>query len=180
MGQIPKHPSHRIQSSSAVNRTGAVDDAAGGGSRPFTKASPLGPDAIKRSPAGNGNAGEVGYRRPPKAGQFRKGVSGNPKGREKGAKNFSTLLTEALSEHVTIIEDGSPRRISKLELMLKQLADQGAGGNLRALSIVLQRVDAAQNRATVEQTDVLDEADQEVAQALIRRIRNTPEGSEND
>jgi hypothetical protein len=100
--------------------------------------------------------------------------------REKGAKNFSTLLTEALSEHVTIIENGSPRRSSKLELMLKQLADQGAGGNLRALSIVLQRVDAAQNRATAEQTDVLDEADQEVAQALIRRIRNTPEGSEND
>jgi hypothetical protein len=44
----------------------------------------------------------------------------------------------------------------------------------------LQRVDLAQNRATAEQADVLDDAEHEVAQAIIERIRNAPEEPDND
>jgi hypothetical protein len=68
----------------------------------------------------------VGYRKPPKATQFRKGESGYKNGRKKGSRNVATLFAEALSEHVTVMENGSPRRISKLEVMFKQLVDQGA------------------------------------------------------
>ena len=117
----------------------------------------------------------VGYCKPPKAGQYRKGVSGHRSGRPKGAKNVATLLVEALSEEVTITENGSPRRISKLEMMFKQLADQGAAGDLRALRMVLDRVDAALNRVDAERAEVLDDLDQDVAQALIQRIRNAPQ-----
>ena len=38
----------------------------------------------------------VGYSHPPIATRFRKGQSGNPKGRPKREKNFKTLLHEAL------------------------------------------------------------------------------------
>jgi hypothetical protein len=173
MARVKSRPGYRAKSSRNRNR------------RPSTASlsvtARLGrADLTKRRASSNGNAYEVGYRKPPKAGQWRKGVSGNRRGRTKGAKNFSTLLTEALNEHVTVMENGSRRTVSKLELMLKQLADQGADGNLRALSIILQRVDPERNRTTAEQADVLDEADQEVTQALIRRIRNAPEAPNND
>jgi hypothetical protein len=134
----------------------------------------------KRRRPNHGGSYDVGYRKPPRAAQFRKGISGNKNGRPKGAKNFATLLTEAINEIVTVTVNGTPQRISKLEMMLRQLADQGAAGDLRALSMVLQRVDLAQNRVTAEQADVLDEAEQEVALAVIKRIRNAPEEPDND
>ena len=41
---------------------------------------------------------EVGYGKPPKHSQFKKGRSGNPKGRPKGAKGFVASLKRVLSE----------------------------------------------------------------------------------
>ena len=57
----------------------------------------------------------TGYRNPPKHTQFRKGQSGNKKGRPKGSKNLSTVLMEAAGDRVTATIDGKPRRISKLQ-----------------------------------------------------------------
>ena len=53
---------------------------------------------------------KVGYKRPPLHTRFRKGQSGNPRGRPRGSKNFSTLLTEALNEPVVVTEDGRRRK----------------------------------------------------------------------
>lgn len=123
---------------------------------------------------------DVGYCRPPKAGQFRKGVSGHKEGRGKGRKNFATLLHEALSEHVTVAENGISRRMSKLEIMFKQLANQGAAGDLRAFAMILQRIDATQAKSESDQTEVLDEAETEVARALVERIRSARKETSDD
>lgn len=76
---------------------------------------------------------KVGYGKPPKASQFKKGQSGNPKGRPKGNPDFSTSLQKALRETVVINEKGRRKTISKLEAVLKQLANKVASGDLRAL-----------------------------------------------
>lgn len=56
---------------------------------------------------GDEPAYEVGYKRPPKDHQFRKGKSGNPKGRPKGSKGFGTLVRENLAKPVQVRFDGN-------------------------------------------------------------------------
>jgi hypothetical protein len=79
---------------------------------------------------------QVGYRKPPQRTQFTKGQSGNPKGRAKGSKNLSTLLTKALNEQVVINESGRRKTITKLEATMKQLVNTAAGGDARAIKLV--------------------------------------------
>jgi hypothetical protein len=80
---------------------------------------------------------EVGFGKPPKHTRFRKGHSGNPKGRPRGSRNASTLLDEALKERVTISENGRRRKVTKLEAILKQLVNKAAGGDHRATQLLL-------------------------------------------
>ena len=75
----------------------------------------------------------AGYCAPPEATRFKKGVSGNPKGRPKGRVNVATALTKALREKVVINENGRRRTVTKLEAAVKQLVNKAAGGDLRAL-----------------------------------------------
>src|SRR5262249_16824740 len=80
---------------------------------------------------------KVGYGRPPKASQFKKGKSGNPKGRPKGRRNLATDLAAELGEHVTVREDGRPRRVSKQRALIKSLMATALQANLRASTSLL-------------------------------------------
>lgn len=49
---------------------------------------------------------EVGYGKPPKRTRFKKGQSGNPKGRPKGAKGFTASLKREMESKVTALSEG--------------------------------------------------------------------------
>jgi Family of unknown function (DUF5681) len=80
---------------------------------------------------------EVGYRKPPRHTRFRKGRSGNPRGRPRGSKNLGRLLDEALDERLVINEGGRKRTASKRQVIMKQLVNRAAQGDYRSISLVL-------------------------------------------
>ena len=86
------------------------------------------------------SAYEVGYKKPPVATQFKPGQSGNPKGRPKGAKNLTTTLETEINALITYIENGKRKKISKQGAFIRQAVNLAVGGDLRALSIVLNEI----------------------------------------
>ena len=69
---------------------------------------------------------EVGYRKPPKATRFRKGQSGNPKGRPKGKPNAAAAILRALGAKLVINDHGRRRKVTKYEAAIMQLANKAA------------------------------------------------------
>ena len=59
-------------------------------------------------------------------GKYRKGCSGNPNGKPKGARNKSTLAAEALLE-------------GSLERICKKVEEEALNGNMQAAKMILER-----------------------------------------
>jgi hypothetical protein len=102
---------------------------------------------------------EVGYRRPPRHTQFKKGQSGNPKGRPKGSKNFESMVVCELNELMNIRENGRLKRISKLRLSAKQVANAAAAGKLPYIQFLQPlmeklRLQEELRRARAEQVEI--------------------------
>ena len=116
---------------------------------------------------------EVGYAKPPQKNQFRKGTSGNPRGRPKGAAGLATLFLRAAREQVRITENGRPRMMSKLEAALLQLSTRAASGDLKATKELLDGCrthELSESEAAVEHPDREKRA--EVMRGLIERMRS--------
>jgi hypothetical protein len=125
----------------------------------------------KRRKMARGTAQKGGT--PPKHTQFRKGTSGNPRGRPKGSKNLSTYLMEAARDQVTATVGGRTRTISKLQATTMQLATKAAGGDQAAIGRFLDWIDEIETRAaSVKPTQFpLSAPDIEVIQAAYERMK---------
>ncbi len=93
---------------------------------------------------------EVGYGMPPRHGRFKKGQSGNPKGRPKGTKNFNTDFLEELQEKILVREGGRSKTMTRQRAMIKSVVNKVLQGDSRALAVMfnlanrLSRVDEAE------------------------------------
>ncbi|MCC6949789.1 MAG: hypothetical protein IT539_18695 [Bradyrhizobiaceae bacterium] len=62
---------------------------------------------------------EVGYKKPPKAHQFKPGQSGNHRGRPKGKRNMRSILQEALAAKVKVRDGDKVRTMTKRQALRK-------------------------------------------------------------
>ena len=120
---------------------------------------------------------EVGYGKPPKRTRFRKGQSGNPKGRPKGAKDFTKLLGKILRSEVKLSERGVYKTVSSQEAVLLRLLEKALKGEPRAMDrfVSLAREHSAENevRSTERGLAANEEAILERYQESILRGRKT-------
>jgi hypothetical protein len=124
----------------------------------------------------------VGYRNPPEHTRFRKGQSGNPKGRPKGTLNMATVLERTLREKVVITENGKRKIITKLEAAIKQLTNQVASGELKALHLLAKLVRSAEESAVQGpiSESALEENDEKVFLGILKRLEATSKVGQKD
>jgi hypothetical protein len=112
---------------------------------------------------------EVGYRKPPRHAQFKKGRSGNPKGRPRGSKSATTILKNALLEEVTATMNGHKRTLSKYEAIIIRLVNKALEGDHRAIEYLLAKIPVlGKEFAEINQSGGLsEEAGEHIRRALL-------------
>lgn len=112
----------------------------------------------------DGDDHDVGFRKPPREHRFKKGVSGNPRGRPKRTRNIDTLIDRELDQAITLKEAGQEVRLRKREAIVKRLVNNALKGDTRSIEylvkysrengagdpFVVTDEDAAEFRAAVE------------------------------
>ena len=89
-----------------------------------------------------GDSYEVGFGKPPERTRFKKGRSGNPKGRPRKKPDLYSELTKVLRENVTITVDGQQEKVTVQQALLRRLRDQALRGELWAQKLIQKVVGA--------------------------------------
>ncbi|MGH6877447.1 MAG: DUF5681 domain-containing protein [Rhizomicrobium sp.] len=114
----------------------------------------------------------VGYGRPPKNHCWKKGQSGNPKGRPPGHRNLSSALTAILHERVSLAVAGEEREMTRLEAVTRRLVDEAVDGDPRLMQQLLAEIHKNEAQADRDASgQPLGEVDREVLEALYVRLR---------
>jgi len=79
---------------------------------------------------------EVGYGKPPKHSQFKPGNK-QGKGRPRGSRNVKSIVRDVLEDKVPVKINGKTRKVSPIELGVRQLVRKANAGDLKAISHVL-------------------------------------------
>ena len=89
----------------------------------------------KQNPAAPTPDYAVGYGKPPLHTRFRKGRSGNPRGRPKRATDLASLLSRALDRRVPSEEGHSE---TQREAIIAALVEKSVAGDLRATKLLFE------------------------------------------
>ena len=133
-----------------------------------------------------------GYKNPPKEHQFRKGVSGNPKGRPRKKKQPSSdpgldliaSVHRELGKTISVQENGQHKEITKLAAFSAQLVAQSVNGKPSQQKMLLSLLTLDSHGETEQQTlGQLQTYDEDLLNELYDRLDsvddNTPDDSDD-
>ena len=122
----------------------------------------------------------IGYGKPPQNSRFKRGRSGNPKGRPKGSLNLATVLQRTLRETIVISENGRRKVMTKLEAAIAELVRKATSGDGHAIRYLCQLIASAEERSVVEPTTQLSETDQKVLDNILKRFQRSLKESKDE
>jgi hypothetical protein len=99
---------------------------------------------------------KVGYKRPPREHQIKKGEQRSP-GRPKGSKSFSTYLQEEMRVLVPVRINGRLYKRTRMQLAAAQVAIEATKTNFKAIDVVKANEKAAQPAIHDDVSDPFDE-----------------------
>ncbi len=108
----------------------------------------------------------VGYGKPPKQHQFKKGQSGNPRGRPRGAANRITeesILTHVAREayREVSVNDGTKTLTLPLVIVsIRSLMQKAAKGDLRAIDKALELLEKVEEKGASDKAMMASKANQ--------------------
>jgi len=82
----------------------------------------------------------VGYGRPPKHGQFRKGQSGNPAGRRTEQERFASVLREELASEIVMKIGDKKLKASVLRALTKMMINMALAGDQKAIAELMRQI----------------------------------------
>lgn len=123
----------------------------------------------------------VGHKSPPVHSRFKKGQSGNPRGRPKGSLNFRTDLVKELAEAIVITEGGTRQKITKQRAFIKAMMARALQGDTRATNSLLLAIAKLLPPAEPEPAaaPTLSTEDEAILAAFLARY-SKPNGGNND
>jgi len=104
--------------------------------------------STQRSDAAHG----IGYGRPPKATRFRKGRSGNPKGRPSGDENLLSVFKRMVTKRIKIKEGDKSRTITMADAIILQNYKAALQRDQMAMSNIIRL--AEESGELIDRTDV--------------------------
>lgn len=130
-----------------------------------------------------------GYKNPPKEHQFKKGKSGNPKGRPRKKKQQSsdlsldimTSLHRELAKTISVQENGQHRVITKLDAIFAQLVAQSVNGKPSQQKMLLSLLTQGKHETTVQETlEQLQSYDEDRLNELYEQLGYTDDDAPDD
>tara|TARA_R110002096_G_scaffold332756_2_gene526777 strand:+ start:628 stop:1011 length:384 start_codon:yes stop_codon:yes gene_type:complete len=118
---------------------------------------------------------DVGFGKPPKKSQFKKGQSGNPNGRPKRCKNVLTDIHEELDEMVNVTEGCNTVRMTKQRALVKATIAKASQGHTPSVKLLLElKAQAELKREERHSEPLLDEEDL----AILENFKHTQGGND--
>lgn len=102
---------------------------------------------------------EVGYGKPPKHAQFKKGQSGNPSGKAKKEASWQATLEKILNTKMSVTKNGQQVQMNKLEAALEMLVQKAMQGSHQHLKLLMQITEIGEAPLGPEADLVLADAD---------------------
>jgi hypothetical protein len=82
----------------------------------------------------------VGPGRPPKHSQFKRGASGNPKGRPKGSLSIAALIQKESLKRVPVTEGGRKKSMSKAQVVARLITNGAMKGDPKSTVLLIQEL----------------------------------------
>ena len=130
-----------------------------------------------------------GYKNPPVEHQFKKGKSGNPKGRPRKQKQPSSDLNldimaplhRELAKTISVQENGQHRVITKLDAIFAQLVAQSVNGKPSQQKMLLSLLTQDKHQTTVQETlEQLQSYDEDLLNDLYDQLNFMGDNAPDD